>query len=158
MTDRELAKALLHLGTSETQAPPDALTQRVLSRDRRRVRLAAAAALFFWLVSALVLFGFMFALIGMIAEMQQSGRAPADPLISAMYKFLIVLAGSLESLVLAFLCTILLMFVSRRATLRQVNANLVVISRQLKDLQERSGPSSGPATRQPPENPEGAGS
>jgi amino acid transporter len=155
MTDKELAKALLHLGSSELHPACDALTQKILTRDRRRVWLVAALTLFFWVVSAVVLFGFMFALLGMISEMQQSGRAPADPLVSAVYKFLLVLAGSLESLVFAFLCTILLMFLSRRATLRQVNANLAVISRQLKEFQQRPGYPPGSSTGQPPE---GAGS
>jgi hypothetical protein len=158
MTDRELAKALLNLGSSELPASSDALTQKILARDRRRVWLVTAAMLFFWVLSAVVLFGFMFTLIGMIAEFHQSGRAPADPLISAVYKFLMVLAGSLESLVLAFLCTILLMFVSRRATLRQVNANLAAISRQLLELQQRPGSQGGPSTGVPPGNSGGAGS
>ena len=145
MTDKELAKALLQLGSSELYSAPDALqlTQKILARDRRRVRLVAAVTLFFWAMSALVLFGFMFALIGMIGEIQQSGRPPADPLIAAIYKFLLVLAASLESLVLAFLCTIVLMFFSRRATLRQVNASLVLISSQLKELKRSPGQTPG---------------
>src|SRR5262245_3257328 len=110
MTDKELAKALLNLGSSELHRSSDALTQKTLAHDRRRVWLVAAVMLFFWVLSAVVLFGFMSTLIGMIAELQESGRAPADPLILAIYKFLMVLAGSLESLVLALLCTILLMF------------------------------------------------
>jgi hypothetical protein len=67
-------------------------------------------------------------------------------LVASIYKFLLVLAASLESLVLAFLCTILLMFFSRRATLRQVNAQLAVISHQLTEL------------RQPPGHPPGSSS
>jgi hypothetical protein len=147
MTDKELAKALLQLGSSELHSMPDAsaLTQKILTRDRRRVWLIAVVTLFFWVMSALVLFGFMFTLIGMIGDIQQSGRPPADPLIAAIYKFLLVLAASLESLVLAFLCTILLMFFSRRATLRQVNAQLAVISHQLTELRRPPGPSSGQA-------------
>src|ERR1700726_3297377 len=141
MTDKELAKALLQMGSSELHSTPDAgeLTKKILARDRRRVWLVAAVTLFFWVMSALALFGFMFTLLGMIGEIQQPGRPPADPLIAAVYKFLLVLAASLESLILAFLCTILLMFFSRRATLRQVNANLAEISHQLKELKQATG-------------------
>ena len=39
-------------------------------------------------------------------------------------------------LTLATLCTVLLLFASRRATLRQVNASLVEISEQLKQLRQ----------------------
>ena len=40
------------------------------------------------------------------------------------------------ALTLAALCTTLLVLASRRATLRQVNANLVEISEQLKQLRQ----------------------
>jgi hypothetical protein len=134
MNEKELAKALLRMGGSELANPPGPheLTEKVLSRDRRRVRIVAAITIFFWGLSALLLYGFLFPLVGLIAQFQHEGGAPADPRVVAVYKFLIVLGGSLEALILAFLCTMVLLFVSRRASLRQINANLVEISQELK--------------------------
>jgi hypothetical protein len=145
MTDKELSRVLLQLGSSEMSAAPAAqeLTKRILARDQRRVRILAVVALCFWVLSAGVLYGFMFKLIGMMGEMQQPGRAPADPLITAIYQFLLGLAGSLESLILAFFCTLLLLFFSRRATLRQINAHLATISHQLEQTRQRPAPSPG---------------
>jgi type II secretory pathway pseudopilin PulG len=50
-----------------------------------------------------------------------------------------VVAGAIVSLLLAALFTVLLVFSSRRATLRQINVSLMEISEQLKQLR-RSAP------------------
>jgi hypothetical protein len=48
----------------------------------------------------------------------------------------VMIALSVAVLTVAALCTVLLVSASRRATLRQVNANLLEISEQLKELRQ----------------------
>jgi hypothetical protein len=57
-----------------------------------------------------------------------------------------IVCGSLSFVVLvtAGLATVVLVFRSRRATLRQINANLLVISGQLKRLQPSAAATPGP--------------
>jgi len=67
------------------------------------------------------------------------GRGPAaDPNTAHIYRFLIGLSSSLEALSFAFLFTMVLLFVSRRASLRQINANLIEISEKLERLEQRT--------------------
>src|SRR5262245_19221520 len=53
MTERELGRALLTLDVAPPAAP-DArqVTQQVLQRDRRRIRLLAGLATLFWILTA----------------------------------------------------------------------------------------------------------
>ena len=135
MTEKRLAKALLSLGVPEmSSAEVRGMTERILARDRRWVKVLIVITSLLWLASASTLYWFAFSLIGTYAEMQHAGGPEADPMIKTIYEFLIVLASSVEGLIYALLCTFLLMFFSRRATLRQINANLIEISRQLKEL------------------------
>src|SRR5262249_45294333 len=128
MSDKELARALLGLGASGSPDSPGAheQTQRVLARDRRRLRFLAAITAVFWLGSAVVLYGFMAELLVLYARVQRAGPA-VDPHVAPVYRFLLTLSASVEALVLALLGTVILMFASRRATLRQINASLIEI-------------------------------
>jgi hypothetical protein len=138
MSEKELAKALLRLGDSELPDPPSTkdLIRRILSRDRKLVTLMTALTVFFWLGAVVVLYVFMAELTGLLAHAHQAGKPPVDPLVAAVYKFLLVLASSVESLSLAFLCTMILLFVTRRASLRQINANLLDITQKLEHLEQ----------------------
>jgi hypothetical protein len=140
MNERELADKLLRLGASELSDPPGPreLTQRVISRDRRRVTALAALALVFWLVSVVVLYVFMGELLGLYAQFQKAGWPAADPHAAPVYRFLLGLSASVEALSFAFLVTMVLLFVSRRASLRQINANLIEISEKLERLEQRT--------------------
>jgi hypothetical protein len=51
-----------------------------------------------------------------------------------------LISFSVAVLALAALGTVLLIFASRRATLRQVNASLMVIGEQLKQLRQTNNP------------------
>jgi hypothetical protein len=146
MSEKDLAKALLQLGATELANPPGSpeQTQRVLVRDRRRVFLLAALALVFWLGSALVLYWFMFELLGFVAREQHNGQLAVEPHVAAVYRFLFALAASVEALMFALFCTMILLFVSRRAALRQINANLIEISLKLQSLAPHSGRPPGP--------------
>jgi Zn-dependent protease with chaperone function len=138
MSEKELAKALLSLGASELPEPPSTkeLIRRILSRDRKLVQLLTVLAIFFWLGGVVVLYVFMAELSGLLAQVQQAGRPALDPLIGSVYKFLLVLASSVESLSLAFLCTMILLFATRRASLRQINASLLDITEKLERLEQ----------------------
>jgi hypothetical protein len=138
MNEKDLAARLLRLGTSELSNPPGPreLTQRVIARDRRRVTVLAVIALIFWLASIVVLYGFMWELLGVYAQFQSTGGPGADPHAAHVYRFLVGLSASLESLCFAFLATMILLFVSRRASLRQINANLIEISEKLERLEQ----------------------
>jgi hypothetical protein len=140
MNERELADKLLRLGASELSNPPGPreLTQRVIARDRRRVTALAALALVFWLGSVVVLYVFMGELLGLYAQLQKAGGPAADPHAAPVYRFLLGLSASLEALSFAFLVTMVLLFVSRRASLRQINANLIEISEKLERLEQRT--------------------
>ena len=135
MSDKELARALLNLGSSEL-SPVDAhkQTQAILARDRRRVKILAVVTVILWIGSAGVLYWFIFSWTGLYAEFEQAGGLEGDPLVAKMFEFLLYLASAIEGLIFALLCTLLLIFFSRRATLRQINANLVEISQQIKEL------------------------
>jgi hypothetical protein len=140
MNEKELADKLLRLGTSELSSPPGPreLTQRIIARDRRRVTALAVLALVFWLASVVVLYVFMGELLALYAQFQKAGWPASDPHAAPVYRFLIGLAASLEALSCAFVITMVLLFVSRRASLRQINANLIEISEKLERLEQRT--------------------
>ncbi len=54
MTENELGRALLNLDGSPSSASRDVrpMTQHILERDRRRVRLLAGLATAFWVLTA----------------------------------------------------------------------------------------------------------
>jgi len=51
-----------------------------------------------------------------------------------------IIAGSVASLFLGALCTVLLVTTSRRATLRQINISLMELCEQLKQLRQPTHP------------------
>jgi hypothetical protein len=140
MNEKELADKLLNLGASElsTLPGPRELSQRVIARDRRRVTGLAAVALVFWLASIVVLYVFMGELLGFYVQFQQAGGPAADPNAAHFYRILLGLFASIESLCFAFLVTMVLLFVSKRASLRQINANLIEISDKLERFEQRT--------------------
>jgi hypothetical protein len=138
MSDKELAKALLRVGaTDESEAPsPREQIRKILARDRSLVKLLTALTVFLWLASVVVLYYFMFEIVGLYARAQQAGGPASDPLVKPVYQFLLALAGSVEALSWAFLSSMALLFVTRRASLRQINAGLLDITEKLDRLEE----------------------
>jgi hypothetical protein len=141
MSDKDLREALLKLDLVAVTAGPE--IERIIESDRRRVKwltrltvglwiLAAAGALLIFIVGGLV--------FPMIAKtLKEAGEGtleqPDTPfLMLAKLTAMSILFGSLSFVVLvaAGLATVTLVFRSRRATLRQINANLLQISEQLK--------------------------
>ena len=138
MSDKELARALLRLGAREQPEAPSLREQvrTILARDRKLVKLLTALTAALWLGSAAVLYYFMYELLGLYARAQQGGGVVQDPGLTTVYQFLISLASVVEALSLVFLSAMVLFFVSRRATLRQINAGLLEITEKLDRLEE----------------------
>jgi hypothetical protein len=147
MNEKDLGRVLLKLDASNLAGVPDAKQQtwRVLERDRRRVWWVTAMTLVTWLLGvALVLWvliaaGLLLPRHAQLMQHIQQGKIDAatrDHVAAFHQKVTIMMAvgtaASVVILALAALCTLLLIRVSRQATLRQVNANLLAISEQLR--------------------------
>ena len=136
MTESELAKALLDLDSAELSSgkTTDELTRRVLEKDRRRVRITAWVTAVFWIAALGALYWSSVSLIFKHGDVLQGTAANVDPVVADLARAVLITQGSIEGVIFALLCTLLLFFFSRRATLRQVNRNLMEISAQIRDM------------------------
>jgi len=146
MSDKDLSDALLKLdlNSASGQGIPNAQQiDAIMARDRRRVKWLTRLTVAMWILAALgaiLVFVFGGLVFPMIAKaLKQAGEGsmenPDTPfLMLAKLTAMSIVFGSLSfiTLVAAGLATVLLMFRSRVATLRQINANLLQISEQLK--------------------------
>lgn len=147
MADQDVGKALLNVAATpaaESQAREQA--RQIAHRDRWGVRLLASLAVLLWLAAAVgVLFVVWLAIWYVFPKHRKLAAdfavMPVEQIVLVQQSNLIVwelcvevIAGSFIALTLAALCTVWLVFWSRRATLREVNANLVAISEQLRLL------------------------
>jgi len=141
MSDKDLSEALLKLDLASATAGPE--IERIIESDRRRVKWLTRLTVGLWILAAagsLLIFIFGGLVFPMIAKtLKEAGEGsleqPDTPfLMLAKLTAMSILFGSLSFLVLvaAGLATVTLVFRSRRATLRQINANLLQISEQLK--------------------------
>ena len=150
MSEHTLGKSLLQAGTNEHSGPLEGrhLTAQVLDRDRRRIRLLGAAILLLWLLGA---GGITFALYKLSVYVPEymafQGERVGTRSIGKRQDYqegslggvnigLVVITSSVALLALAGLGTFLLVLDARRATLRQINASLTLISERLQRLQE----------------------
>jgi hypothetical protein len=149
MNEKELGRALLNLNMAPSPATldPRELTQIILRRDRSRIRLLTGLAIFFWFLTAagvICLCPFYIMIVAPRLRAYQAGRALLENDWSDWARVgdwvAYWLLGWIISLLLAAVCTMLLIMLSRRATLRQINASLMEISDKLKQL-GRSPPS-----------------
>jgi hypothetical protein len=153
MGEKELGKALLDLDarTLAGAADPREPTMRILDRDRRRVWWWSAITIAFWIAALLMVLWMLVAMALLMpleahlrneAEMAREGLTPemrADAELKAHIMFRMVTVGitaSVGILALAAGSTVFLVLASRRATLRQINASLLEISEQLKQLRK----------------------
>ena len=150
MNEKELGRALLNLDAA-ARPPADtrALTDRVLARDQRRVRVLTWLTVGAWLIAAalvlslLVGFGLILPAMAKVRDDKLQNRiTPAqreemqNQLEIAFKMSTVAITFTVGALSLAGLCTFGLVVATRRATLRQVNANLVEITEQLKQLRQ----------------------
>jgi hypothetical protein len=154
MNEKELGKALLRLDMAPAAAPdPRQLTRNILERDQRRVRLLATVAFIFWVLTVAgvgVLLWFYFLHVsprlGAYVAGRRQFREDADVWLLVSDATAKIIAACLVGLLLAAVSTVVLILASRRATLRQINANLVEISEQLKLLLQHRAPGAPEAT------------
>ena len=149
MDEHELGEALLQAGAAQDRDLPDArdLASAVLARDRRRLRALGGLILALWLAGAagisFVLYKLAvhvpeyFALFteNRVGELSMERRQRLQEVFLWGFQLgLSITACSVAILALAALGTFLLVLASRRATLRQVNASLALISDRLQQL------------------------
>jgi hypothetical protein len=142
VNESELGRALLNL---ESTAPPSAnpreLTRRIVNRDRRRVRILAGMATFFWVLTAAGIVAVCPFYVMFIAPRLRAYKLGGAQLDQDWNDWATAgewaawwLTACILSLLAAAICTVLLTLVTRRATLRQINASLLEISEHLKQL------------------------
>jgi hypothetical protein len=160
MSENDLARALLQLD-GNLPVLPDVreLTRRVIERDRRSVKRWTVLTVLLWL-TALAMVLFVFVAMGLVMPLQAKvregklkGKIKADEKEELAFKAYHVLpqmltlgvAASVGLLGLAALGTLFLVRSSRQATLRQLSASLLEISRQLEQLRQSvERPATGP--------------
>lgn len=155
MSDKELGKALLNLDAVALAAMPDAKRQTwsILARDRGRLRILTILTVIVWLLGSalvcggLVGFGFIFPeQAKLMTELEQGKFQPEErdsvqrTILVGFQKGTLLIALSVAALSLTAFFTVLLILASRRATLRQINASLLEVSEQLKQIRP-TGPS-----------------
>jgi hypothetical protein len=155
MSEKELGRALLELDSQKLAGVPDAREQtwRVLERDRRRVWRWTALTIALWSSAILMVFlmlvayGLVFPLQAKLRQHEEVARLgltpdqQADAQFKAQVAFQMVTVGVTAAVGLtcfAILSSVLLSRASRQATLRQINASLLEISSQLKELRQAS--------------------
>lgn len=146
MNERELGQSLLDLDLSAA-GDPRRIMQAILDKDRSRMRLLTWLGSGGWALAAVLILVAMvnFALLfprhaHLRMELEAGKYTPAEmERLQTAYledyqiaSFTVTL--SLLALLPAALCTVLLIFATRKATLRQVNANLIEIGEELKLL------------------------
>jgi hypothetical protein len=150
MSDHELGKRLLQAGAAEHSGRLDArsLTTQVLDRDRRRLWLLGGLILLLWLLGAAGIGFVLYELAVYVPRylafaMEKEGttsmtrrQSITESSLAGFQIGMIVISCSVAVLALAALGTFLLVLATRRATLRQVNASLLLISARLEQLQE----------------------
>ncbi|MFL5341098.1 MAG: hypothetical protein ACJ8F7_13205 [Gemmataceae bacterium] len=149
MSESELGKALLQVDASSLAGMPSSqqMTWKILEHDRRHVRRLTILTMIIWVMAAgmvglvLIGFGLLMPLEAKIREGAETGKLAGkdrEALEQVAHKsshmLTLAIAGSVGILALAALTTVRLIFAARQATLRQVNASLVEISQQLKEL------------------------
>jgi len=122
------------------------LARKIVRRDRRRIWLLSGLAVFFWAISGagvfFVVYTTMFHLYPKqqkLMQAQAGGTLPTQQLIEiqashfrAVELCTLVVAASFIAATLAGICTLLLILVSRQATLTHINSNLAKILELLK--------------------------
>jgi hypothetical protein len=146
MNEKQLGEALLKLDGGSSD--PRRLTWKVLDRDRRLVRFLAGITVLLWLAAAViaahVIYVYTVELQPIMPRLMKDHRrkepgpseleqmAPHLALVAT--KGVFITAASVGTLTLATLGTLLLIFASRRATLRQINSSLLAITEDLARL------------------------
>jgi len=154
MTDKDLSRALLELDSQRLAGVGDVREQtwKILERDRNRVWWWTAGTFSLWglaifmVALMMVLYALVFpfqAKLRQDVELARIGVTTPEERELAQFKgqilFQMVTLGVTMSVgvtCLAVFASVMLSRASRRATLRQINASLLEISEQLKELRK----------------------
>lgn len=154
MAEKDLGKVLLRLDALQLAGVTDLRQQtwKVLERDRQRVRLLTIVTVLIWLFAAalvvmgLIGYGFTFPQQALLLQNIEDGKLTAAErdqtqhlVLIAFQKGTLLIALSVAVMALAALATVFLILTSRRATLRHINAGLVEICEQLKQMRRPPG-------------------
>jgi uncharacterized membrane protein len=140
MTEKEFGKALLSLDTTPkvSELDPRSMARNIVERDQRRIRVLAALTIMFWIAAAagIIWLGVMyFVMVEPRLIAYASGHAQLESDWRDWARAGDVAARSLlaclASLMLAAVSTVLLILLSRHATLRQINASLSELTGKL---------------------------
>jgi len=142
MNPKDIGDALLNLELSPPSRATADQIDRIVDADRRRVKRWIRISVFLWVIAAVgavvifILGGLTFPVIAkLLAENGEGTLENPDTPFLALAKLMavsmVIGTASFVSLVTAGLSTVLLLVCSRRATLRQINSNLLEISEQL---------------------------
>jgi hypothetical protein len=151
---KALPDALLEFDGRQATSAGRALASRVLRRDRRRVRLLIGATIVLFLLALVGIYGsFSYAKTDIYSKISQCSEEVGKQghgftgvqlntltLLQDAYmiQFKIVLMNSLAlaAILVAAVLTVLLVLASRHATLRQIQANLLVLSDQIETMRQ----------------------
>jgi hypothetical protein len=150
MSEPDLSTSLLQAALAEQSGPLDSRdrTAQILRRDRRRIRLLGGATLLLWLLGACGIAFVLYKLYVHVPEYlafryEKTGttsmerrQSITESSLAGVQIGIVVIACSAAVLALAALGTFLLVLDTRRATLRQINASLALISQRLERLQD----------------------
>lgn len=142
MNEKHLGDALLQ---GDDPIDLHALTQAVLRRDRRRIWFLGIACVVAWMAVVMLPWATILPLVAKVARQQmETNRAVSGETAQQRERASVELAKAIEfgtmasflssviCMFVAAVCTVLLIVLSRRATLRQVNVRLAEISAQLR--------------------------
>lgn len=141
MTEKELGKALLTLDATPkpSDLDPRQLARNIVHRDRRRIRLLAGVAGTFWIAATggvVWLATMYFVMVEPRLNAYAAGRAQLETDWKDWARAGDIAARSLlvclAALLLAAISTVVLILLSRNATLRQINASLSELSELVK--------------------------
>ncbi len=144
MSEKDFSDALLR---GDDPIDLQALTQAALRRDRRRIWFLGIACVIAWMAVVMLPWATILPMVAKVAKQQMvdnragAGQTAKDREHSTLELAKVIEFGtvaaffsSMLSMFVAAVCTVLLIVLSRRATLRQVNVRLAEISAQLRTL------------------------
>lgn len=155
LNERQLGELLLQLDSETLREQPDPrrYTEQILRRDKSRVWWLTAGATTLWgfamilILTVMIILGLLMPMKAHLrdhpGQMTAQQRAAAERKVDEGMSMMLVLtafSGGVSSA--AILLSLLLILTSRQATLRQVNANLLEISEQLRALRNLPRPAS----------------
>lgn len=147
MNERELKQSLESLDLAASRDDVKQMTRKVLARDRFRTLLFTGLIIGIWqiavvaILAALVFFGLLFPRHAHMRQQIAAGQLNQAETVQMQVSYMedyqkaqFYVTLSLLALLVAGLGTVLLITFSRQVTLRRVNANLIEIGEELKQL------------------------